>query len=79
MATDDEIRDEKVQHDITRAAVKVLALLFGKADKYEYLTGEEILPSDQKSVIEQAKFTFCPLGKDFVKKEKKLKTKEKSK
>ena len=53
--------------------------MFGKADKYEYLTGEEILPSDQKSVIEQAKFTFCPLGKDFVKKEKKLKTKEKSK
>ena len=79
MATDDEIRGEKLQHDITRVVVKISALFLGKADKYEYLTGEEILPSDQKSVIEQAKFTFCPLGKDFVKKEKKLKTKEKSK
>ena len=79
MATDDEIRGEKLQHDITRVVVKISALLLGKADKYEYLTGEEILPSDQRSVIEQAKFTFCPLGKDFVKKEKQLKTKEKSK
>ena len=36
-----------------------------KIDKYEYLTGKEILPSNQKQVIEQAKFTFSPLGKDF--------------
>ena len=79
MATDDEIRGEKLQHDITRVVVKISALLLGKADKYEYLTGEEILPSDQRSVIEQAKFTFSTLGKDFVKKEKQLKTKEKSK
>ena len=34
---------------------------------YEYLTGEEILPSNQKQIIEQAKFTYSPLGKAFEK------------
>ena len=36
-----------------------------------YLTGEEILPSNQKQIIEQAKFTYSPLGKAF---EKQIKT-----
>ena len=36
-----------------------------KYDKYEYLTAEEILPPSQKRVIEQAKFTYFPLGKAF--------------
>ena len=35
--------------------VKISSLLSGKIDKYEFLTGEEILPSDQRMVIEQAK------------------------
>ena len=39
----------------------------GKIDKYEYLTGKEILPSDQRRVIEQAKFTYSPLGKALEK------------
>ena len=39
--------------------------------KYEYLTGEEILPSNQQQIIEQAKFTYSPLGKAF---EKQIKT-----
>ena len=43
----------------------------GKIDKYEYLTGEEILPSDLSRIIEQAKFTYSPLGKAF---EKQIKT-----
>ena len=43
----------------------------GKIDKYEYLSGEEILPSDQIRVIEQAKFTYSPLVKAF---EKQVKT-----
>ena len=30
----------------------------GKIDKYEYLTGEDILPSDQRRNIGQAKSTF---------------------
>ena len=32
-----------------------------------YLTGEEILPSNQKQIIEQAKFTYSSLGKAFDK------------
>ena len=45
----------------------------GKIDKYEYLTGEEILPSDQSRLTEQAKFTYSSLGKAF---EKQIKTTE---
>ena len=43
------------------------ALSSGKTDKYEYLTGEEILPSNQQQLIEQAKITYSPLGKAFEK------------
>ena len=45
----------------------------GKIDKYEYLTGEEILPSDQQQVIQQGKFTYSPLQKAFEKQAKKIK------
>ena len=79
MTIDDKIRDEKLQHDINREAAKILALSSRKIDKYEYLTGEEILPPDQKRVIEQAKFTYSPLGKAFEKQIRKLKIKEKNK
>ena len=54
MTTDDKIRDEKLQYDIKKEAAKISALSFGKIDKYEYVTGEEILPLDQSRVIEQA-------------------------
>ena len=54
--TDDKIRDEKLQFDINRETAKLLALSSGIIDKNEYLTGEEILPSNQKLAIEQAKF-----------------------
>ena len=64
MTIDDIIKDEKLQYDINREAAK-LALSSGKIDNYEYLTGEEILPSDQSRIIEQAKFTYSPLGKAF--------------
>ena len=67
MTIDDKIRDEKLQYDINREAAKISALSSGKIDKYEYLTGEEILPSDQSRIIEQAKFTYSPLGKAFEK------------
>ena len=33
-------------------------------------TGEEILPSNQQQIIEQAKFAYSPLGKDFEKQTK---------
>ena len=63
MTIDDNIRDKKLQHGINREAVKISALSSGKIDKYEYLTGEEILPSDQRRVIEQVTFTYSPLVK----------------
>ena len=65
------IKREKIQFDINREAAKISALSYGKIDKYEYLTGEEILPSDQSRIIEQAKFTYSPLDKAF---EKQIKT-----
>ena len=58
MTIDDKIRDEKLQYKINRAAAKISALLSGKIDKYECLTGKEILPYDQSRIIEQAKFTY---------------------
>ena len=71
MTVDDQTEDEKLQYDINTETAKITALLSGKTDKYEYLTGEEILPSNQKQIIEQAKFTYSPLGKAF---EKQIKT-----
>ena len=79
MTIDDKIRDEKLQYDINREAANISALSSGKIDKYEYLTGQEILPSDQSRIIEQAKFTYFPLGKAFEKQTKKLKNKDKNK
>ena len=67
MTIEDQIRDEKIQCDINREAAKISALSSGKIDKYEYLTGEEILPSNQQQIIEQAKFTYSSLGKTFEK------------
>ena len=63
----DQIRHEKLQYDINREAVKASALSINKFNKYEYLTGEDILPSNQKEMIQQAKFTYSPLGKAFEK------------
>ena len=48
MIIDGQIKDEKLQYDIKREALKISALSLGKIDKYEYLTGKEILPSNQK-------------------------------
>ena len=59
--------DEKLHYDINRKASKISALSLGKINKYEYLTCEEILPSNQKQTIEQAKFNYSPLGKAFEK------------
>ena len=67
MTIEDQIKDEKLQYDINREAAKISSSSSGKIDKYEYLTGEEILPSNQHEIIEQAKFTYSPLGKAFEK------------
>ena len=71
MTINDQIRDEKLQYDINREAAKISALSSGKIHNYEYLTVEDILPSNQQQIIEQAKFTYSPLGKAF---EKQIKT-----
>ena len=51
MAIDDKITDGKLQYSINRKASKVSAFSSGKIDKYEYLTGEGILPSYWRQII----------------------------
>ena len=70
MTIEDKIKDEKIQYDINREAAKISALSSGKIDQYEYLTGEEILPLNKQQIVEQAKFTYSPLGKAFEKQTK---------
>ena len=70
MTINDQIRDEKLQYDINREAAKTSALSL-EIFVNTYLTGEDILPSNQQQIIEQAKLTYSPLGKAF---EKHLKT-----
>ena len=67
MTIDNKIRDEKLQYDINREGVKISPLSSAKIGTYEYLTGEEILPSNQRQTIEQAKFAYSLLGKAFEK------------
>ena len=69
----DQIIYEKLQYSINRVAAKISVLSSCKIDKYEYLTVEEILPSNQKQILEEAKFTDYPLEKAF---EKQIKTSE---
>ena len=61
MTINDKIRDEKLQYAINREAAKISDLSSEKIHKYEYLTGEDILPSIQQQIIEQAKRTYSPL------------------
>ena len=79
MTIEDQIKDEKLQYDINRETAKISALLSGKIDKYEYLTGEEILPSNQQQIIEQGKFSIPHLEKRLRNKQKLLKIKERNK
>ena len=70
MTIEDQIKDEKLKYDINREAAKISALSSGKLDKYEYLTGEEILPSNEQQIIQQAKFNYSFLGKAIEKQRK---------
>ena len=65
MKSRDKFRDDKLQYIINREAAKIPALSSGKIYKYEYLTGKEILPSNQNLMIKQAKFTYSAPGKAF--------------
>ena len=60
MIINDKIKDEKLQYDINREAAKIYAFLSSKIDKYEQLTSEEILPSNQRQITEQASFAYFP-------------------
>ena len=46
---------------------EISALSSGRIDKYQYLTCKEILPSNQQQILDPAKFTYFPLGKNFEK------------
>ena len=70
------IRLEMKIYNLKREVVKTLALLPNKIDKYEYLTGEEVLPLNQSQMIEQAEFTCSNLGKAFEKQRKTIEKKE---
>ena len=71
MTINDQIRGEKLKYDINREAAKISALSSDKIHKYEYLSGEDILSSNQQQAIGPTKFTYSPLGKTF---EKQIKT-----
>ena len=71
MTINNQVRDEKLKYYINREAAKISALSSGRIHKYEYLTGEDILPFNQQQRIEQARFTYSPLGKAF---ERQIKT-----
>ena len=75
----EKIRDEKLQNDFNSEASIISALSSGKFDEYEYLTGEEILPSDQSRMIQQAMFTYSPFGKALEKQTKTTEDKVKNK
>ena len=67
MTINDQIRDEKLKYDINTEAAKISALSSGKIHKHEYLTGEDMLLSNQQQIIEQARFPYSPFGKAFEK------------
>ena len=67
------IRVEKPQYDVNREVAKISALSSGKIYKYENLTAEDILPSNQQQIIEQVKIAHSPLGKLLKNKLKQLK------
>ena len=71
MTIENQIRDTKLQYNIVWEAAKISVLSSGKIDKYEYLIGEEILPSNQSQIIEKAIFTYYLLVKALEKHRKK--------
>ena len=57
MTIDDKIKDERIQSNINWKSSKISVLLSDKTDKHEYLTGEEILPSEESKMIEPVSFS----------------------
>ena len=70
---DDKIKAEKIRHDLGQESAKISALKSGDIDKYEYLTGQEVIPTGQVADLAHAKFEYSPLGKAFEKQVKTIK------
>ena len=68
---DDKIKDEELKYDTNREAAKIFSLSSVKIDKYEYLTADDIIPSDQSKMTEQANLTYYLFGKALEKQIKK--------
>ena len=77
MTIDDKSRDEKLLYDINREAAKAWSFLSDKVDKYDYLTVEQMLLSNQRKLIEQTKFTYWPPDKALEKQTKQIMEHEK--
>ena len=60
---DRKIMQNEAQYDLDRKAAKISALSSNNLNKFEYLTGEDL--GYKPSVIEQAKFEYSPLVKNF--------------
>ena len=65
MIIDNKIKDGKLQYDINREIAKISPLSSGKIDKYEFLRGEEILPSDQRRRIKKLNLHILHPVKDL--------------
>ena len=78
LTIDDKIRDEKLNCKINRVTAKIFALLSVEIDKHMHVTGEKIILW-KHSIIEEAKFTYSPLGKALKNKQKQLRRMMKNK
>lgn len=58
MTIDKEIIDEKLQYNINEEGAKISARWSGEIHWCEYFTGENILSSNQKQIIEQKAFEY---------------------
>ena len=76
MTIGDKIKDEKLQNDMKTEATKTSALSSGEINKCHYLTGKQILPSDQSRMIEQTRLTLHLQQKHLRNKWKKLRMKK---
>ena len=79
MTINDKIRYEDLQYNANREAAKLAAYWSNKIGKYQYLTSEQLLPSNQSIIIDQAKCTCTPLGEAFENQKNMIKDKEKNK
>ena len=59
----DKIKANNAQYDISRLNVEISAYSSGDLDKYEFLTMQDL--KYKLDALEQAKFTYSPLGKVF--------------